>query len=101
MSAVASPISPRALMAGYVSQGSDWSTATRAGTASAEPICPRLAAAACLTLRSGSERARMRAGTADGARTASEHHGGEIADLLVRVGQEPPKRSHRSSRRDG
>ena len=62
-----SPISPRAWSAGYCSQGSPRSASTRRGTASGEPICPRLVAAAWRTLTSGSERASTRAPTAAGS----------------------------------
>ena len=62
-----SPISPSACSAGYCSQGSSRSASTRRGTASREPICPRLVAAAWRTFTSGSDSAATSAVTALGS----------------------------------
>ena len=58
----------------------------------ATPICPRLVAAAWRTLTSGSRERLERAATAAGSFMRAEHHGGEVADLLVGVGEEGQER---------
>ena len=68
-----------------------------ASTASADPIWPRLAAAAWRTLTSGSARAAISGGTARASRERAQHHRREVADLLVGVAQQREQRASRGA----
>ena len=90
-------------MAGYCSHGSPRSASMSGGTASGEPIWPRLVAAAWRTFTSGSRERVDEGGDGAPLPRRPEHDGREVADLLVGVVQQargaPARRRRRAGRR--